>query len=661
MLNYQAALINVPFDIDCRNVLRFDNREAQENYFQVASLFLNAQQINFNAGSLLETSIIYNKGQAESLTDLLSKNYCIIKDNSPEATLKYYYYYVKNIMQDSASQVKVLLELDIFQTYYIDLEFTNCEIIRANLNRFIPNEDGTISFNGETNSPLFTREKIKDASKRLISRQKINIYTNLNIPNNIQQWLYDNVLGWVYFYFDPNHGFNIVNEDGSVGENIKFISTKTTTLEGGIIDTRLCAACVPLLKEGSRFTVTNGLGTFGINISSLDRFLNANNQAAYIYAMKISACPPFNNLAQTNNTWTISTDGKTLALSGQWISNTSLTVNYGWDYSKGYLHTKIINRKYPGNGAIFYCEKQAPYIELNVSTTCQYTFNKSDIIGSIKNPKFNPKLLNSDYYGVNIGIENSTFEYDAQKLNTQNIDILYSEPLSPDITKIYIRYKGNNNGIYKNVSSESWVGDVSNNDTSLVLVTDKYQEMLANNKNFYLQNTINRVSGAAQGIMGTGINIAAGNYGAAVSSGVGAIGGFVTSLINEQLTVDNMRSAPSSVQNAKGNILLNAMCTGIGPYLEQYEILDTEKIMINDYLVQYGFSYNKLGNIKDFDNIRKYHNYIEADIQETTGINISRAVHDKFKSAFKNGVRFWNTDSFSYENENYERWLENEN
>lgn len=663
MVNFQAVLINTKFDIDCRNVLRFDTREAQESYFDVASLFLTAQSVNFNAGSLIETTIIYRAKDTESVNDLLSKNYCIIKDNSTNATLKYYYYFVKNIIQDSGNQLKVWLELDIFQTYYIDMTFTDCEILKAHLNRFVDNGDDTVSFDGRVESKLFEREEVQNVSKRLKSRKKVSLYQNItNMTQSVQEWIDENVLCWVYVYLDSSHGFDIIQADGSTAGGIRFLETKIHTIgNNGSISTKLTAACVPILKSGKNFridaTVTFPQTTYSIFIGQnvLERFMNNNDGSSFIYSMKISANHPFYNL-NNSTTWTISGDGNTLTLGGNFTINQGTGFSLGRDYSNGDTHVKMTD--YQAGWGLIYVEDQQASIEASFSTSFQYTFNKNEIVGAQKNSKFNPKLLSSDFASVNVGNENSNFEYDAQKLNKNNLKALYSEPLAADITKTYIRYEGEENAIYNEETSKNFTGDVNSNDTSLVQVTTAYQNMLANNKNYFLQNTINRGLDVGKGLISTGFNIATGNIFGAISSGIGSIVSPVADLIKQKLTIDNMKAAPSAIQNAKGNILLNLMSSELGLIVEEYEILPNEKEIINDFMCQFGFTVNQIGNIKDFDNIRKFYNYVKAEIQETGGINISKTVHDKFKEFFARGVRFWNNDNFSYAQENYERWLE---
>lgn len=661
MLNYQAALINVPFDIDCRNVLRFDNREAQENYFQVASLFLNAQQINFNAGSLLETSIIYNKGQAESLTDLLSKNYCIIKDNSPEATLKYYYYYVKNIMQDSASQVKVLLELDIFQTYYIDLEFTPCQIERAHLNRFVAS-DNYIKFNADINSRLFLNEPLQENGKRLVSRKSLKWIITGN--EEIDNWLHDNIAYWVYVYINGTPNYTTYSLDGTkstTGTGFNSWYSETLGANANAVKNDYGILCYPVYKKNT--SILNGIkleyGTkqFLVNEGSFESFRKNNNDASYIYSRKISLMPPFRTIYTTrfrieNNNLIISFSNPT----GGTI-NPVITSNDSVNELGG---CRAMITDYTANDALFGGIEQSskPLESYPIQLDYQLTFSPNEIVGNQRNLKFNPKLLNSDNLAITLkSYDGTTFEYDLQKLGTNTISFLYSETLQAEISKYYCRIKGNN-GLYVIENEKSLLGLVGSTDATIALSNNQYEAYLANNKNFWMQSNFKIISGAARDI---GQSAVAGSPKGLMGGISNALIGTGQQLIDRFLTTDNLRQSPEALQRGGGNVLFSSQVDEIAIYLEVHQTLQAVQEIENDFTTMFGYVYNKIDKIKNNDNIRKYYNFIQAEIQETTGINISRAVHDKFKTAFKNGVRFWNTDNFSYENENYERWLENEN
>ena len=71
----------------------------------------------------------------------------------------------------------------------------------------------------------------------------------------------------------------------------------------------------------------------------------------------------------------------------------------------------------------------------------------------------------------------------------------------------------------------------------------------------------------------------------------------------------------------------------------------------------YGYTYNQLDNIKNIDNLRHYHNYVEADVTTISGVSVSNAIREDIKSRFNQGVRFWNSDNIQYDMENYENFL----
>ena len=71
----------------------------------------------------------------------------------------------------------------------------------------------------------------------------------------------------------------------------------------------------------------------------------------------------------------------------------------------------------------------------------------------------------------------------------------------------------------------------------------------------------------------------------------------------------------------------------------------------------YGFAFSGIANVRNYANIRKYHNYIKAQLQSING-NLSNTARVDLRQRFANGVRFWNQNNISYEFENYELWLE---
>ena len=678
-LDYQLALTSVPFDNTYRNVLRFDTRQEQEAHFKNNVLFLNRPKVNFNTGALIQTNVVYDCLPTDDLNTLLNQNYLIVKDNSKNAKLNYYYYFVTNATQLAGERIQMAIELDIFQTYYIDLNFTNCLINKAHLNRFIDNQDGTVSFDGRPESLLFSREEIQNVAKRLTKRTSVSLYPDTELGN----WFKANVLGWLYLYLDPTHEFTFqnikINAETYTQKLPKIVNTTKVNNNGtAIVPSNICVLCFPILSQNHAIILEStgnpnmiwGNGIFPDDAVKpiLDIFTDNNNGYAYVYSIKFSAFPPI-----TNYNVDYSIDSTYLHIQNcekfnETYINPLLPYNKIWQEGINSVGNSLCigqTRFYlqsAGPSLICYSLITANSSRIQCSYICnkQLIFNKNEIVGENKDPKFNPKLLNSDYFDISISdhTENG-FKYDFQKLNKTALDIEYTEPLTPDFTKKYIRFK-NLNGVYINETSQNLTGFINTNDATLLMPTSAYQNMIAGNKNFFLQNSISRGFNAASGIANVFTQAITGNIFGAIGTAIGTGANYAQSKINQDLTIDNMQNAPANIEQAKGNIIFETAYSPVGVIVEEHDILDAEKQQINDYMCLYGYSFNRVGNIKDYDNIRKFYNYIRADIEQIDGLPISNAVHDKFIQIFRNGVRMWNTDTFDYSKENYERWLENE-
>lgn len=669
-LNYQIALTIVPFDNSYKNVLRFDTRSEQEAYFKVNTLFSNSPEVNFNVGSLYATNVIYDCKENDSINELLNKNYVIVKDNSSTATYKYYYYFVTNAIQQGGERISMSLELDIFQTYYIDLKFSDSTIFKSHLNRFIDNGDGTISFDGTPTSKLFEREDVQNVAKRLTKREVVSQYPDTELGN----WFKENVIAWAYIYVDPFHDFNVVNVDRQ-NTTIRFRDIYNESKKGGPIMSNIAVLCFPIVRKELYLNVTETEGSFrrrwGIysydtENNPLKAFLNGNEDTetgayGYIYSMKVSSTSPILNW--DNISYRIDSSLGELSIDAETRTFDGYFLNPLFSYFGRSCYCNLAENY----GVVTELRSQANFVSAKYEINKEFTFTKNSIKNSNKNPKFNPKLLSSDYSNLTISdaTENG-FEYDIQKLNKKNIEIKLTEPFVPDISKKYIRIS-NNEGVYIKDTEDNLTGFVNSNDKTLVMPTPAFKSMLSNNKNYFLQNSINRIFGLTQGAMSSGLAIAGGISGgnplSSIGGGIGIINtglNYAKQRINENLTIDNLKNAPSNIVGAKGNAIFESMYSENGIIVEEWDILENEKEMINDFMCMYGFTYNRIDNVKNVDNIRKYYNYVRADIEAIHGVNISERVHQKFRECFANGVRFWNTDTFSYEKENYERWLDND-
>lgn len=663
MLNYQIALTNVPFDNAYTNVRYFRTRQEQEGYFNVNTLFVNSISVNFNVGNLIKTSLTIN-AEEEHLNRLLSCNYLIVKNNSKVKDLNYFYYFITNSFQLSGNQISVDVELDVINTYLLDVEFTDCMIKRGHLNRFLDNQDGTVSFDGTINSKLFEREPIQNVAKKLSKQESLKF--NFESSDNakvVENWINKNVVGWLYYYlvspqdlkffdFDDNHALTGIIDV----PNYNFYDDEDYGTSQEMAP--LCVVCVPVYKvrggvqQGIILKDSNG------NLHSWDTikyFQENNNDSSYIVSAKFSYLPPFES-SSGQVTYSETTNSIIIDI------NTSDS-RYGECPGMHFVKTRNTTQ---GN-VVFYVKK-TPKTKTtnNFISEHEFTFNKSDIINSNKNIKFNPKLLSNDY--LEIILKDTTgqnFVYDLQKINTNQFNVLYDEALTGDVTKGYARLNINS-VCYPKGNTKNLTGLVLSNDESIMVANDQLAQMLANNKNYFLQTGLKLGSAFVGSAITAGIGAAemvatGGAMGAGKTAG-GAMGmvGSVLGAFDKILSIDNMKSAPDSIKGASGNSIFNAMYNNFGLSIEEYDILENEKEMINDFMCQYGFTVNRLGNIKDYLDIRKYYNYVQAEIEEVKSNKtlISNQVKNKFVEIFKNGIRFWNTDAYSYEKENYEKWLE---
>lgn len=651
MLNYQIALTNAIFDDTYRNVLRFDTREEQEAYFNVNTLFANNPELkcNFHVGALYATSVVVDV-DTDDLNEALNYNYCIVKDTTPGATLKYYYYFVKKAQQDNANRLVCDLELDVYQTYYIDLTFGDCTIVRAHLNRFVDNGDNTVSFDANPNSKLFEREEIQDVPKRLINRQRVNTGN---------AFVDENIICWMYIYLDPHHTFNFYTPDHS-----------SRTINGyrikqALIPTNLSCLVVPIVKKPINLTINmSGGNTYTTTIGStntmgadfLRGFETLNNDYSFVYSIKLSLVPPsvtFNEITENMTLNATNLSGNIFPPTSYGLRNFGIGEIVAVKDLDTYLSGIMLSSTYNTSG---YMDK----VTLgNVTLTKNLKFAKSEIINADTNSKFNPKLNNNDYYELNIcDTAGNSFTYDLQKFNDTNLEVLMTEPLTPDFTKNYTRLNPPlNNTLYIEDTTKNLLGLVTSNDNSIVMPTSSYQAMIANNKNFYAQNSFNRNVSLFNNL---GIAAQKGNM---VEFGLNVLGSgveYAKSVVNQEYEIDNLRNAPSSIEAANGNFIFSALCSRAGIYIEEYDITENSRKAINDFMMLYGFNYNRIDNIKNVDNIRKNYNYVKAYVEEiNTGlVNISNVVHNKIREIFANGIRMWNLREFTYEKENYERWLE---
>lgn len=643
--NYKLTLVNVWWTENGIDTRFFNSVSEQKTYFDILAEGVSTPFVNFQMENNINTRVTYKENSNRSVEELLRTNYCIVQkfneDKTQEIERRYFFAYPRK--QDSLGQIIVDLSLDDLQTNYFQYKDTiaPCLINRAHLDRWVIKTTNSVAFNGNVTSKLFERENITEVAKRLTKRTKLKF--NVSDSIIVNEWYNENILGWVYIYCDIRNYKVGTNAERQASSPQNVDETKS------IPRIPLAVFAYPIFKSdpnNSKYIVFKGARSGGtpiqisvkVGYKGFSGFKSNNSGSSYIKAMKFSILPPME----------FPGDYTTISSNVMTVDMTPLTMPYKQQVF-GFLEDNPDNIE----GLINILKYKPTYETMAYSVNKNFEFNKTSIVNSNKNPNHNPKLLNSDYFELKLTNERGNgFSYDLQKLNTNNLTFIYSESLTPDITRSYFRLK-NPSGIYINETSENLTGLVDSADMSLMVDNDQLSQMLANNKNFYLQNYLNIGEKALMG--GIGGAIAGGGYGAVVSAGINA----GMSLLNMNLTVDNMRNAPKDLKNANGNAIFNTIYTEPGLYIEEYQILDNEKQIINDEMFKNGYVVNLIGRVSDYDYIRHTFNYLSANV-ETISAPISIEEKERLKEKLSN-VRFWNTDTINYENaKNYERWLNNE-
>ena len=672
---YQLGLLDFPFDSQGDDTRFFASVEEQIAYFENKVSNGSAPFKPIEApclDSLFITRQVY-QGVPYVLGnqfDYAGKNYAVIKVVSPSVKTYYFYYFITKSTIGAEGQMLLDLQLDTVQTYFFnpDISFSDCLIERAHLNRFEKTPAGTVQFIHSPDSKIFNAEEGLNFPKRLVSRTKLNLSFTGN--TTVDTWLNENVAYWVYVFIDPTQDYNVADIGASnstatipgyYGEWREFGYSKYPT---GIQAAAKCI-CYPVYKNGSVDGAGKNIIIFNVAISkssgveyvkvnltdNTQEFENANKNASYYYMIKTSILPPFDELDEINS----ATIGENNCLVIRAVAAMGTDKFSVINFNNAPAAIAVNPYK-----VIMYGSTQTKK-ELETS---QYmllenkAFLSSDIIKQQPpNLNYNPKLNSQNFKELIItAASGDTFTYDIQKIGGTPAWFLYSEPIQPEITRYYMRLKPVG-GLYLEGTESNYTGLVGSTDNGLAFTNSQYAAFLANNKNFFMQSNLKLVAGAAKSAFDiTGKALSGdipGAAGGAFSAGVDVVVG----LMDRSMTIDNMKNAPDQMKNANGNVLFNTFATDLGLYVEKYSALEGDLKTANDFMNLYGFSFNGIANVRDYADIRKYHNYVKAQLQGIAG-NISNAARMDLRQRFANGIRFWNQDNISYQYENYELWLE---
>lgn len=677
-ISYQLGLLDFPFDLHGEDTRYFNSEEEQQEYFENKirngdTPFMPIEAPNLD--SLFITSQVYqeNSPLVNGQFNISNKNYAVIKVTyTGIKNPRYFYYFITKSKICTEGKVLLDLQLDTVQTFFFDpdISFSDCLIERAHLNRFEPATEAGgdyIRFISDPASKIFNAEEGMNFPKRLVSREKLNIkFTGNSV---VDDWLNENIAYWVYIFIDPTKKYKVLRIPSGTSDENSFVNGREGEVKLPLgLNGAASVFCYPIYKTVIKDDTNYDEATHVIKILSSDEsggntagfipsewgrkgFELNNNQSASYYQIKLSIIPPFDSGEG------MSVQGTNLIMEATTGSGTYLDTACTLDNGERaiYVTQGIYDNKW---GLFFGSNQTKKELETSDYSLIENTnlYKPNVIKAQAPNLTYNPKLNSQNFKELIITAANGDeFTYDIQKISAYEASFLYSEPIQPEITRYYMRL--NPTGLYLEGTEENYTGLVGSTDNGLAFTTDQYAAFLANNKNFFMQSNLKIGIGAVKSTAGVISQAASGKIAGAVGSGLSAGLDIAQSLIDRSMTIDNMRSAPDQMKNANGNVLFNMFATDLGLYVEKYSALDGDLKTANDFINLYGFSFDSIANVKDYVHIRKYHNYVKAQLQGITG-NISNTARDDLRQRFANGIRFWNQDEITYQYENYELWLE---
>lgn len=683
---YYLGLLDFPFDNQSEDTRYFNSRSEQSAYFEgkieTWGKFKRIAAPNLNSIDI--TRQIYPNDGTYPLFDLAKKNYAVIKTISGEsAAPQYFYYFITGCEIGAGGQISYDLHLDTVQTYFFDpsVSFADCLIERAHLNRFeeVEGQPDYVKFVTDPATKIYNAEDALNYPKRLTKRTKLGLAsTGLE---KIDQWLQENIVCWVYGFMGsiPSYTFlkpfTFDEDKAQVIEKITYGKNLEESAAG--------AYCYPIYKTSNRIRIVGDWAPVGGAAQTTDLILGSDasesvfaadefeklqgagegvENNSYYFTKKLSIVSPFVNLPNNANIEVLQNGDLAIYAEQRQaeIEPRTLTLDLKGSF-KTYAFATYELREGTASLGLLSGILQEEFTTLSEEYLLPSNDNilKSNIKNGVDRLSYNPKLNGQNFKELIItAASGDTFTYDIQKLQKNSVVFMYTEPLVPETTKYYMRVNAPC-GLYEEGTDSNYMGLVGSTDNSVAIVNSQYASFIANNKNFWLQSNMKIATGVLKSATNIGTNIASGKTNAAVTGTLNAGIDLVTSIIDRDMTVDNMKNAPEQMKNANGNIIFNIAVTDFGLYVEEFSALDGDLKSAFDFMELYGFSVNAIGNVKDYANIRKRYNYVKAQVQAISGAlsNTSRA---DLRQRFANGIRFWNQDTPDYSQENYENWLDEE-
>ena len=639
--NSEVRLIkNVPFSNNYKNVIQFNDKTSQENYFKgLPNIVAENFKYVRNNGTI---KVPYYRDE------ILEYNYLMFKNKAYGD--KYFYAFITNISYINPNTSAISFELDVFQTWFMDVEFKPSYVEREHCRRW--NSDGTPVINTIPEGLDYGSEYVYKGHTRLYDQTNNNKIKWLVIASSIDE---DDLMG-------EYPEFQYCFSSQALCNNIVFIVVPM--FEYGVADNwTLNGASLPsateilrafrygsnLVKKGISCYVTDYLPCW-YQVTSVSGTLAISSQEINVYKAKY-------NIEKDGGI----TDITTINLPILSIPSDDDTQNETWSYLLTDDKFKYLKNGITESKLLMY-----PY-SYNLLTDLQ----GDEFI--VKNEYINGKQIAVDIRCA-LGISNNVAYTIQSYLNSNGI-----------INELYLR----NGIINKNTNRLSIVDDYAaayaqgNMNTIEQSINATKQQSALNNQiaqntadtNTAITDTRNRAN-----MLNAGISAVGGTIGGGVLGGPLAVAGAVQGMSNVlQTTVSNtansrvtelenqnmitntalrgelanqqaVAGAMAKIQDAKatadnvtlqgGDTFFNYGYENLGVKLISYQITQEYIDLLQDYFGKYGYKVHKvkIPNI----HTRESWNYIQTVGANIVG-NIPQMFIDALEQLFNQGITIWHT------------------
>lgn len=600
MTNFEL-LENVNFDNKYKHVLDFENAQAQEDYFdtKVHSTFTKFSTVRQNQEVKIDLG----------LNDMFGVNYCRY-ENEVNGTTKTFYAFIVRKEYVAYETTRLILEVDVYQTYMFDYTIKESFIEREHSDRWEVDTTDTSKLN-----PIFNIQDEQLNYGEEYKKNTVDIYSNSLIKSTI-----------------PDLKFLYVFTTESISDNPISVTNYDF---GNPIPYHVYV--IPYSETYDLYIRTSSYPALNVN-----SFITKYRSDVKVKHMVVSKIAPLNitSLTSYNGGYIIDFDDSSSSSGDAYYSPNEVdeTNNNGKYAMKFWLRNNLT-------------KMTSEVTDIPVKTDLQKLVSGLSISNN-KSMDYEPKLKIFPYNFTKINFSSKEIFLKNEFLENDT-KIKCFQSMADEVTSALMIYN------YK-TSSENEL-DPSSVFTNQMpyyvsLVTDAWQSYLATNK-------ASRLSGylTAGLSVGAGIVTAMSTGGMSKLAGIG-LGGSGFSQITGQLAKEkDIKNTPDDIKQFNGDISFSKISDNYFARKTTFEILDEYKSKIFNYLYNFGYTVNDF-KVPDLRS-RFYFNYIKT-IEVNMTSNLDNDIIDQLKSIYNNGVTIWHYRTavtfngiHNYEKENVEMSL----